>query len=38
LADACERDEERGEIGLPAARQALGEAMAAVAAYQARGR
>jgi HPt (histidine-containing phosphotransfer) domain-containing protein len=38
LADACERAEERGEIGLPAARQALGEAMAAVAAYQARGR
>ena len=37
LADACARAEEEGESGLPAVRQALGEATAAVSAYQARG-
>ena len=37
LANACERAEAQGEAGLPGVREALGQAMAAVAAYQARG-
>jgi HPt (histidine-containing phosphotransfer) domain-containing protein len=37
LADACSRAEAEGEGGLPAVRTALGEASAAIAAYQARG-
>ena len=36
LADACARAEAAGESGLPGVRQALSEAIAAVAAYQAR--
>ena len=37
LADACARAEAVGEGGLPAVREALGAASAAIAAYQARG-
>ena len=37
LADACARAEADGEGGLPAVREALGAATAAIAAYQARG-
>ena len=37
LADACERAEAQGEGALPKVREALAQAMAEVAAYQARG-
>ena len=37
LADACERAEAQGEGGLSTVRDALGQAMVAIAAYQARG-
>jgi hypothetical protein len=37
LGDVCEQAEADGEGGLPAVREALGQALSAIGAYQARG-